>query len=201
MRKINTPRITIIAEIPVANIYFKSTIAPTNTNKITTAATHSLENFSDNLVATTIFLLCNAIPILMITRSPRIGTTLSASNHANRKDRLSKMITFEESLICTLPNSIFKVRPIVPPTTTPTKIKTGISNILKADMYSPLYKVKSRQFLRNAEVISLKSVLGYSHGRTSFPLIIIIINMSYLLFLSTSVKQAMFAIDSVEETQ
>lgn len=47
IRNTNTPKISKIAIIPAEKAYFISTVAPTSTNNISSAATHSFENFVD----------------------------------------------------------------------------------------------------------------------------------------------------------
>ena len=63
IRKINTPKIKTTAAIPAVLTYFRSTVAPTSTNSMISAATHNLLNFPESLLATTVLFFCSAMPI------------------------------------------------------------------------------------------------------------------------------------------
>ena len=62
----NAPIITIRAFTPTFPRYPMFTVAPTSTNKKTSAATHSFPYFTESLFATVFLFFCNPMPINII---------------------------------------------------------------------------------------------------------------------------------------
>jgi len=69
----NAPITSNTANIPADSTYFKSTVAPTSTNKNTSAPSHNLLNFADNRKASTLYFCFIMIPTLIIASKPEIG--------------------------------------------------------------------------------------------------------------------------------
>ena len=64
--KNSAPTMTIIALMPTLPRYPIFTVAPTSTNKNTSAATHNFPYLTESLFATTSLFFCNPIPINII---------------------------------------------------------------------------------------------------------------------------------------
>ena len=92
---------TIIALMPTLPRYPIFTVAPTSTNKNTSAATHNFPYLTESLFATTSLFFCNPIPINIIAiNAEKVIEVVNLSSITTSKSEILKIIsTFEVSLI------------------------------------------------------------------------------------------------------
>ena len=103
IRNTNAPTITTNAFTPIFPRYPTFTVAPTSTNRNTSAATHSFPYFTEILFATTSLFFCKPIPMNMIAiNAENVIAVFKLSSITTSNREILKMInTFEVSLICT----------------------------------------------------------------------------------------------------
>ena len=132
--KISAVRIMSKAGSPALSVYRISTAAPTSTNNITSAANHSLPNFSDRRADTAGTHLNLRVHAIATTASSPETDTFPSSQPSiaiRRKEKPSTIITFMLFLtVClrayAVSKNIYSPKPVIMPRIMPSIIDTGI---------------------------------------------------------------------------
>ena len=124
---------------PIFPRYSIFTVAPTSTNRKTSAATHNFPYFTESLLATASLFFCNPIPInITAINDENVIAVVSLSSITTSKNEMLKMIsTFDVSRICTFLKKYASNMPRNNPIAIPKNMETGIFTNFSIEAPSP----------------------------------------------------------------
>ena len=120
-----------------------STVAPTNTNRRTAAATHNLLNLGEMRLASRGYVWRIVAPIATTARRPEIEIVFLSHPSAarNRKAKLIIITTLMESRIWIFLKKVLRAIPVAEPRRRPVITEIGICNRLIVSKLPPVERV------------------------------------------------------------